>query len=368
MVIPNDEESRLQEVKRFLSLDLNAHPELQEIVDFAAEICEKPVALLTMLDDESNWLKVTTGYEAKPMPRETSFCQYAIEQDEIMIVSDATEDSRFQNNPLVEDDPAVRFYAGAPLVLQNGLKLGTLCRFDLKPSRLSPLQTKALLVLSKQVTLLLELQLSQSLLEVQVAETLAKNEQLKKISFMQSHEIRHPLTNILSLVNLLKEGQLTADEDWISMLVDEAHILDVKINEIVTDSLEIKDFRYLSYQKMVEDIEDDAILILDQMGTIENWNKGAEALKGYKAKDIVGQNFGIFYTEEDQRNKLPQRLIEQATREGSACDTGWRVREDGSRFWGSVIITAIHGYNGEIIGFTKVTRDLSSLLLNADSL
>ena len=360
----NTEEARLQEVQKFLSLDLEAHPELQEIVDFAAEICEKPVAFLTMLDDETNWLRVATGFEAQPMPRSTSFCQFAIEQDEVMIISDATQDTRFQDNPLVEEAPAVRFYAGAPLVLQNGLKLGTLCLFDLKPNNLTPLQTKALSVLSRQVTLLLELQLSQSDLEAQVAETLAKNELLKKISFMQSHEIRHPLTNILGLVNLVKEGQLTADEEWMNMLVDEAHILDVKINEVVTDSLDIKDFRYLRYQKMVEDIEDYAILILDQSGIIENWNKGAEVLKGYKAKEIIGRNFSVFYTAEDQQNGRPQSLIEKATHEGSARDIGWRVRKDGTRFWGSIVITAIHGYSGEVIGFTKVTRDLSKVLLN----
>ena len=359
----HNEEARLQEVQKFLSLDLEAHPELQEIVDFAAEICEKPVAYLTMLDDETNWLKVATGIKARSVPRQTSFCRFTIEQDEVMIISDATQDTRFQDNPFVVDDPGIRFYAGVPLVLQNGLKLGTLCLLDLEPNNLTPLQQKTLSVLSKQVTLVLELKLSESLLEEQVAETLAKNELLKKISFIQSHEIRHPLTNILGLVNLVKEGHLTADEEWMNMLVDEANILDAKVNEIVEDSLGDMDFRYLRYQKMVEDIEDYAILILDQSGIIENWNKGAEVLKGYKAKEIIGRNFSIFYTAEDQQNGRPQSLIETATREGVARDIGWRVRKDGTLFWGSIVITAIHGYNGEVIGFTKVTRDLSKVLL-----
>ncbi|MPR37359.1 PAS domain S-box protein [Salmonirosea aquatica] len=363
MEISNNEGLRLQEVRRFMGLDLMAHPELQEIVGLAAELCEKPLAFLTMLDEQTNWLQVAAGIKVEAVPRATSFCRYTIEQDEVMVVSDATRDSRFQDNPYVVSDQGVQFYAGVPLVLQNGLKLGTLCVLDQKPGSLTPLQAKGLLVLSKQATLVLELQMSQTLLEQQVAETLVKNELLRKISFMQSHEIRHPLTNILGLVDLVKEGQLGVDDEWIDMLVDEAHILDGKINEVVTDSLGINDFRYLRNQKMVEEIEDYAILILDEKGNVENWNKGAEVLKGYKAKEIIGRNFSIFYTEEDKRSHRPQELIKGAIREGRARDTGWRVRKDGTRFWGSTVITAMHGYNGEVIGFTKVTRDLSGVLL-----
>lgn len=113
------------------------------------------------------------------------------------------------------------------------------------------------------------------------------------------------------------------------------------------------------YNLMLEEIEDYAILFLDTNGNIQTWNKGAEKIKGYKAEEIVGNNFDLFYTEEDKKKKLPEKLIEQATIKGKALDEGWRMKKDGTRFWGSILITAVHDGNGKLTGFTKITRDLT---------
>lgn len=112
--------------------------------------------------------------------------------------------------------------------------------------------------------------------------------------------------------------------------------------------------------KMINEVEDYAILLMDINGNIENWNKGAKKLKGYDESEIIGRNFSLFYPEEDRKNGKPQRLIRLAAERGSVSDEGWRVRKDGSRFWGSILITAIHDDDGNIVGFTKVTRDLTS--------
>ncbi len=128
---------------------------------------------------------------------------------------------------------------------------------------------------------------------------------------------------------------------------------------------EVKQFRL---SKMIEEIEDYAILLLDENGDIENWNKGAEKIKGYKAHEIVGKNFRLFYTDEDRKNRKPESLIETAKREGKAISEGWRVRKDRSMFWGSIVITAIHDMQGNIIGFTKVTRDLTDKMLAAEAI
>lgn len=113
------------------------------------------------------------------------------------------------------------------------------------------------------------------------------------------------------------------------------------------------------YQKMVEEVEDYAILLLDKDGRIMNWNKGAEKIKGYKEAEIIGRNFRIFYRPEDQQRQLPQQLIEQARSTGKAIHEGWRVRKDGTAFWCSVILTALHDDHHNVIGFSKVTRDLT---------
>ena len=113
------------------------------------------------------------------------------------------------------------------------------------------------------------------------------------------------------------------------------------------------------YHLMIEEVEDYAILMLDPQGVIRNWNRGAEKIKGYSEKEIVGNHFRIFYTKEDQEAGLPEQLIQRAAREGKAVHEGWRVRKNGSKFWGSILITALHDDEGNIVGFSKVTRDLT---------
>jgi PAS domain S-box-containing protein len=100
-----------------------------------------------------------------------------------------------------------------------------------------------------------------------------------------------------------------------------------------------------------------AIIALDPQGIIETWNRGAERVKGYTADEAIGRSFAMFYTEEDRRAGLPMQLLTSAREQGSVEHTGWRVRKDGSRFWGDVVITALHDPDGNVTGYAKVTRD-----------
>ncbi len=113
------------------------------------------------------------------------------------------------------------------------------------------------------------------------------------------------------------------------------------------------------YHKMVEEVRDYAILLLDVDGFILNWNPGVEDINGYKAAEIIGQNFKIFYTSEACKNKLPDKLLQEAKESGRAVHEGWYVRKEGSQFWGSAVITALHDKDKEVIGFSKLTRDLT---------
>ncbi|MBL7744595.1 MAG: PAS domain S-box protein [Chitinophagaceae bacterium] len=113
------------------------------------------------------------------------------------------------------------------------------------------------------------------------------------------------------------------------------------------------------YYKMIEEVEDYAILLLDTNGLVINWNKGAERIKGYTSEEVIGKSFRIFYTPDDQQNLLPEKVLSEALHKGKSVQEGWRVRKDGSMFWGSVVITSIHERDRSVIGFTKVTRDLT---------
>jgi PAS domain S-box-containing protein len=124
------------------------------------------------------------------------------------------------------------------------------------------------------------------------------------------------------------------------------------------NELKKKELLETLHRQMISEIQDYAIILLDLDGTILTWNKGVENIKGYKEHEIIGQNFRIFYMPGDRQSGLPEQLIELAKKEGRARHIGRRIRRDGTLFWGSILITALHDDNGEVIGFTKLTKEL----------
>ena len=122
------------------------------------------------------------------------------------------------------------------------------------------------------------------------------------------------------------------------------------------------------YRLLVEAVSDYAIYMLDPTGIVTSWNPGAERFKGYKASEIIGQHFSRFYTDEDRATELPRRALETARREGKFENEGWRVRKDGTRFWAYVVIDPIYLPSGELIGFAKITRDLTERRAAEESL
>ena len=113
------------------------------------------------------------------------------------------------------------------------------------------------------------------------------------------------------------------------------------------------------FELLVQSVTDYAIYMLDTEGRVSSWNAGAERFKGYSANEIMGQHFSRFYTEEERAAGVPGRALETAKNSGRFEAEGWRVRKDGSRFWAMVVIDPILDEAGELIGFAKVTRDMS---------
>jgi PAS domain S-box-containing protein len=114
------------------------------------------------------------------------------------------------------------------------------------------------------------------------------------------------------------------------------------------------------FRLLVESVRDYAIFMLDPSGHVASWNSGARLIKGYSPEEIVGKHISTFYSPEDRAAQKPQTLLEIATREGRVEDEGWRLRKDGSRFWADVVITALRDEGGRLVGFGKVTRDLTA--------
>jgi PAS domain S-box-containing protein len=116
---------------------------------------------------------------------------------------------------------------------------------------------------------------------------------------------------------------------------------------------------YTQLFRLVDQIKEYAIFLIDPEGLILTWNQGAERIKGYSQEEIVGRDFRIFYSPEDRRAGKPDHLLQIAWEKGQAFEEGWRIRKDGSHFWAGITITAIHDDKGQLAGFGKVTRDLT---------
>ncbi|ANB77863.1 histidine kinase (plasmid) [Paraburkholderia phytofirmans OLGA172] len=120
------------------------------------------------------------------------------------------------------------------------------------------------------------------------------------------------------------------------------------------------------YQLLIDAVQDYAIFMLDPDGHVASWNSGARKIKGYSADEIIGRHFSVFYTPEDVASDKPGRELALAAARGRAEDQGWRVRRDGSRFWADVTITAVHDPSGALLGFAKVTRDMTERMRLAE--
>lgn len=214
------EKERLASLASYSILDSLPEEDYDNLTAIAAEICGTPISLVSLLDHERQWFKSHYGIDASETPKEYAFCAHAINTDEdIFVVQDARKDERFYDNPLVTGDTSVVFYAGIPLISDNGLPLGTLCVIDHKPKLLSQSQVNSLKILAKQVRNLLQLRKSNILLEKKVDELEEKNIELDRFAYIAAHDLKSPLNTINSTAQLFSDCYASNfDEDGEKML------------------------------------------------------------------------------------------------------------------------------------------------------
>lgn len=180
--LPANETERLAALARYNILDTPLEQAFDDLAVLAAQICGVPVALVTLVDAERQWFKASYGLEGiHQTPRDVAFCAHTILHDDVMIVPDAHSDERFADNPLVTEAPHVRFYAGMPLITDDGYALGSLCVLDQSPRVLSPEQIDMLRRLGHQVQLLLELRRKRSENATLLQQLAAQHESLEKM-------------------------------------------------------------------------------------------------------------------------------------------------------------------------------------------
>ena len=184
-LVPSKEAARVAALNRYAILDTEPEQSFDDLVTLASHICKTPMALLTLVDDHRQWFKSAVGVQVRETPREISFCSQAIEQENLFIIRDTLEDPRFRDNPLVTGEPHIRFYAGAPLVNEDGYALGTLCVADRQPRELDEDQKVALASLSRlalrQMELRTNLQMLKDALNDRTREEHARELELKRL-------------------------------------------------------------------------------------------------------------------------------------------------------------------------------------------
>jgi GAF domain-containing protein len=153
---PKNEEARLAALEKYAILDTDPEAAFDDLTQLASYVCKTPMAMISLIDEERQWFKSKVGSTSTETSRDVAFCSNAIMQDDVFVVPDATKDERYRNNPMVVADPHIRFYAGAPLITDEGYALGTLCVIDQKPRELEPEQRDALKALSRLVLAQLE--------------------------------------------------------------------------------------------------------------------------------------------------------------------------------------------------------------------
>lgn len=296
--LPNDEAERLRVLRAHNILDTAPAQEFDDLVRLVAHACGTPIAAVSLIDEQRQWFKASTGLAVTETPRADAFCARTILQTELMIVHDAQADERFADNPLVTGDPHIRFYAGMPLTTEDGHALGSLCVIDLVPRTLTSEQEETLRLLARQVSS-----------QLRAARRIAAQERL-----------------IAEKECLIAERQSVEAER-------------LRLAAIVESSGE-------------------AIIGGALDGTIISWNQAAERLYGYSATEMIGRHSSALAQENEKM--LGPGIVVRLTR-GEAVENMEvvRARKDGSLVAVSLSFSPIRDAGGHMVGVSCLSRDIT---------
>ena len=308
---PAQEAARLEALRRYNILDSPPEQIFDDLTRLAAFIAGTPMAMVSLIDAERQWFKSKIGVELNETPRDVAFCAHAVTQSELFIVPDALKDLRFADNPLVKEEPNIRFYAGMPLTNSEGHAVGTLCVVDRVPRELSPEQEQALKVLAREV--------------------------------MTQIELRHALAE---QTRLAEEHRAAQDA------LKRAHATLAAVLDAATQV---------------------SIIATNENGIITTFNSGAERMYGYSAEEIVGKRTPHSLHVESEVRMRSEELSRQLgrplehldvfveyARRGKIEDQEWTcVRKDGSHFIGSLAVTLLRDAEGKVTGFLGITKDIT---------
>ncbi|MFV8337714.1 PAS domain S-box protein [Flavobacterium sp. LB3P21] len=419
--LPTNESERLTALESYSIMDTLPEKEYDAITQLASYICGTPIALVSLLDKERQWFKSSVGLGASETPREISFCQYAIMGEEVYEVSNALENKLFADNPLVTGNPDIRFYAGAPLKDSDGFNLGSLCVIDTVPRTLSTEQKNALKLLANQVVLLLQLRKKNSDLNTTQKEfqnfiDLSKdlvcianvngmfykvNPAFTSVLGYSKEELEgtpfvnfvHPddLASTYREVEKLSNGELTISFENRYLCKNGKYVLlswntspdpitgnlyciarDMTLENDQKEAL-VKTTSELS---AILNSTEFSVIATDLVGTIKEFNRGAEIMLGYTASEVVEKTSPAILHVLDEVIKRSEDLtvelgeivvpgfdvfVVKARKLGIADSHEWTyVRKDGSTLPIQLSVTAIKNSLDEITGYLGIAKDITN--------
>jgi len=421
--IPADEAQRLHTLHSYGVLDTPAERAFDDLAALAAHVCQAPIALVSLVDENRQWFKARVGIEATQTPRDIAFCAHAIlRPDELLLVRDTSVDGRFQDNPMVTSAPGIRFYAGAPLVASDGHAVGTLCVTDIVPRELDRAQQEALEKLSRQVVAILELRRTTSerrqlerfrLVIESVPNAIIGADRDGRINLVNAEAERLFGYTRADLVGQLVERLVPVDlraehaGRWANLLANPASrheavcretlglhkcgdevpielgltLLDTShhtfVLESITDVAERKAYEFLLHRvqilhRAIVDNAGCAIVSTDADGVITSFNPAAERMFGRVAAEVVGVHTPqILQGDEggapDMDAEPSQRalgrgfasLLDQC-RGDDARECEWIcARKDGSQLPVLLSVTALRDTDGHKTGCLVLALDIS---------